>query len=155
MEKGVSVIMCCYNSASRLRETLRYLALQKTEVVCEIILVDNASTDNTKEVAVKCWSEFGCTAIPLKIVDQPVQGLLFAREKGIDSSKYNVLIFCDDDNWLEQSYVQNAYDILENHPHIGAVGGTGTPVADGPLPDWFDLYKGCFACYPQGEADGE
>ena len=156
MEKGISVIICCYNSASRLSETLQHLALQKTEVLSwEIVLVDNASKDNTKEAARKFWKQYDRKDVPLKIVDQQVQGLSFARKKGIDSSMYDVIIFCDDDNWLEQNYLQDAYYVLESNIEIGAVGGTGTAVTDGILPYWFDRYRGCFACYPQGERDGE
>ncbi len=156
MGAGISIIICCYNSASRIYETLRHLSLQKTpgDLAWEIVLVDNASTDNTRELASKLWRELGRSDIKLKIVNQPMQGLSFARTKGIAISRYNTIIFCDDDNWLQSNYLLDAYSILNSNPQIGAMGGTGIAVSDGTLPDWFEKYKFCFACYPQGKAEG-
>jgi glycosyltransferase involved in cell wall biosynthesis len=153
---GVSVIICCYNSAQRLGETIKHLARQETNgVAWEIVLVDNASTDNTKDVALALWTEFGRTNVPLKIVDQPVPGLSFARSKGIEASNYDVFLFCDDDNWLDENYVHTAYTLMKGQPGIGALGGNGIAVTDGLLPAWFDQYKYCYACYRQGDIDGE
>ncbi len=154
---GVSVIICCYNSASRLPQTLRYLSRQKTNenLSWEIVLVDNASTDNTTEVAMKLWRDFNKNTIRFVLTNQPIQGLSFARAKGIEVSTYDTLIFCDDDNWLEPNYVQDAYSIMKSDPRIGALGGTGMPVSDSALPIWFDKYKYSFACYAQGDSEGE
>ncbi|MBL7858080.1 MAG: glycosyltransferase family 2 protein [Cyclobacteriaceae bacterium] len=154
--QSASVIICCYNSAPRLGQTLKHLALQHTSALSwEIILVDNASTDDTKKVAYNLWQEFSRTDVPLKIVDQPIQGLSYAREKGIQSASFDILIFCDDDNWLDSNYLVEACSVLRSDLKIGALGGTGTAVSDVPLPKWFEQYKGCFACYPQAKQSGE
>jgi len=156
METGVSVIICCYNSAARISETLKYLFYQSTpdSVKWEIVLVDNASTDSTKVTASKLWRELGRSDVRLKVVDQPVQGLSFARSKGIDSAGYSIIIFCDDDNWPESNYVSDAFSILNADPQLGALGGTGIAVSDSSLPDWFEQYRACYACYAQGDSDG-
>lgn len=156
MEEGVSVVICCYNSASRLPQTLKHLSVQKTgSLPWEIVLVNNGSTDNTEPVACSLWQEFGCRDIPLKIVNEPRPGLSFARATGTSSSTYDVLIFCDDDNWLEPDYVTEAHTFMFEHPEVGALGGTGLPVSDVALPAWFAKYKYCFACYRQAECDGQ
>ena len=51
--KGISVVVCCYNSIARIGETLTYLSNQKVpaDVAWEIVLVDNASTDRTADFA--------------------------------------------------------------------------------------------------------
>ena len=52
MASGISVIICCYNSSLRLDETLKHLINQKTHGFnWELIVVDNASTDNTEAYA--------------------------------------------------------------------------------------------------------
>lgn len=156
MNNGVSVIICCYNSAPRLRETLKHLSLQDLSgISAEIIVVDNASTDNTKETALQLWNEFGAQHFPLRIISQPVPGLSHARAKGIETAAYDVFLFCDDDNWLDPQYVRQAYFILKNNPEVGAIGGLGTAVSDVSLPMWFEAYKGCFACYPQADSEGK
>ncbi len=53
ISKGVSVVVCCYNSAPRLPETLMHLFAQivNPDIKWEIIIINNASTDDTLEVA--------------------------------------------------------------------------------------------------------
>src|SRR6478735_6421240 len=124
--KGISVIVCCFNSSARIRETLRALCAQELDASldCEIILVDNASTDNTSEVAYAVWKNSN-TRISLRIIPEMRPGLAYARRKGIKASLYNYLIFCDDDNWLEDTYVQTAFSILDKDQRIAACGGKG------------------------------
>ena len=92
-----SVIVCCYNSAPRLRETLLHLAQQEvTEGFnWEVVLVDNNSTDGTAEVAQSLWAKYG-NPVPLRIVKEHTPGLSYARKKGVEESKGELLVFCDD-----------------------------------------------------------
>lgn len=153
---GISVIICCYNSELRIGETLKYLAAQRmVNFPWEIIVVDNASTDNTKQHVRHVWEKLNRKDVTLTIADQPVQGLTHARRKGIEVSLYDIVIFCDDDNWLNTDFVNNAYAIMMSDPAIGAAGGEGKAVADGELPAWFESYKTYYACYPQSAQDGE
>src|SRR5260221_12813032 len=112
--KGISVILCCYNSAQRMGETLTHLANQELDypIVWENILDDNNSKDNTLSVAKEIWHSLH-VGIPFKIISENKQGLAHARRRGIDESKYGYLLFCDDDNWLEKSYLQIAFELLE------------------------------------------
>jgi glycosyltransferase involved in cell wall biosynthesis len=156
MASGISVIVCCHNSAQRLDKTLGHLAAQQTQnLAAEIIVVDNASTDGTGYAAKQLWETLGRKDMPLMVVEEPVPGLSLARAKGIAHATYDVLIFCDDDNWLEPGYLQNAYTLMADHPDMGALGGTGLATADVALPVWFEQYKESFACYPQNDQSGE
>lgn len=153
--KGISVIVCCYNSAVHLPQTLTHLLAQRTEnFPWEVILVNNGSTDNTIAVAEKVWKSNHSKA-PLIFVEERRQGLAFARQKGIDSATFDVLIFCDDDNWLDQNYLTKAFEIMNANREIGALGGRGFPVAESGFPNWFETYKYNFACYRQAEEEGE
>jgi glycosyltransferase involved in cell wall biosynthesis len=156
MGKGVSVIICCYNSALRLPATLKYLAQQKITgaVPWEIIIVNNASKDNTSAVAGAEWSQYGKNNIDFRVVDQPVPGLAFAREKGVAESNYDYLIFCDDDNWLSETYVETAFNLLESWPDAAVIGGHGVPVPELEPPAWFTNYAGYFATGSQNTHDG-
>src|SRR5690606_30349950 len=138
MKPGVSVIICCYNSAKRLPETLRHLALQKvpSDIPWEVIVVNNASTDDTVHVAEQEWSQYNLS-IPFRIVDQPKPGLSNARDKGFEVAAYEYCLFCDDDNWLQSDYVRIAFETMESDPMIGAAGGQGEPVFEGGKPGWF------------------
>jgi glycosyltransferase involved in cell wall biosynthesis len=154
MASGVSVIVCCYNSAKRLPQTLSFLAHQREAPACEVVLVDNGSTDDTQSVAYATWMA-SKTTIPLQLVVEPKPGLSSARAAGVARAKYDYMLFCDDDNWLADSYLAVAFELMQAHPRMGALGGCGSAVADEPLPTWFDKYKFAYACFAQGEGEGE
>ncbi|MBS1550496.1 MAG: glycosyltransferase, partial [Bacteroidetes bacterium] len=121
---GVSVVVCCYNSSKVLPKTLRYLLSQKVpdSVPWEIIIVDNASTDNTSEIAKEILSGSFCK-VPFTIVKEPEPGLSAARLKGINTAKYGYIVFCDDDNRLQEDFVKICYDTMESNKEIGVLGG--------------------------------
>jgi len=156
IQKGISVVMCCYNSAQRLYETLKHLALQKTNDLFpwEIIIVDNASTDNTAAAAKQTWEGFTKENIPFKVIKEEKQGLSFARQRGVDEAGYEYVIFCDDDNWLAENYLLTAYRIIDEDISIGAAGGTSTAVSDTVTPGWFARYEEAYAVGKQAASTG-
>ncbi len=144
--KGVSVIICCYNSSKRLKKTLDALLKQEcnSAIDWEIIIVDNKSTDGTADIAEAIWID-AASKINLRIVKEPVAGLSHARKKGVSVAAYSILIFCDDDNWLAPNYVQDVYELMQQDPNVAACGGMGIPVFEGEEPFWFYMYSESFA----------
>ncbi|MEO8664374.1 MAG: glycosyltransferase, partial [Ignavibacteria bacterium] len=142
--KGVSIVICCHNSSGLLPETLRHISMQKVRsyVQWETIVVDNASTDNTAQAALNEWSKYGksCKG-PLRVVKQPVPGLSAAREKGIEESKYEYIIFCDDDNWLDENYLQNVVTVMRDNKKVAVIGCKTEAVCEIEPPVWFDKWK--------------
>lgn len=153
--KGISVILCCYNSEDRIAPTLQHLKEQQLNeaIQWEVVLVNNNCTDNTVKLAIEIWKDF---PIPLKIVDEKIPGLIYAREKGILSSKYDHLIFCDDDNWLNADYLKITHSILEKKHNIGITGGQSIAAfePESIIPDWFDKNKGVYAIGKQSIKTG-
>lgn len=153
--KGVSVIVCCHNSADRLKPTLEHLSLQEiTGFEMEVILVDNASTDNTVSMANSIWEEAGNT-FPFSLIYENRPGLSFARFKGIKKSKYGFVVFCDDDNWLAKNYIQTAFELMIENPEIGMLGGMGIAEIKGDQPVWFHKYAGLYAVGSQSKTQGD
>src|SRR5882724_10630609 len=144
--QAVSVIICCYNSASRIEATLTALAKQRFQapVDWEVVLVDNASTDDTAGLSRRVWDLYR-TGVDLRIVHEPLAGQMNARTKGIREARHAVLLFCDDDNWLCPDYIQGVSDILTDDPGVAACGGLGIPVFESEKPGWFDDYAEAFA----------
>ena len=145
---GISVIVCCYNSADRIATTLRALARQKVDVPHEIVLIDNGSTDNTRSIVLREWAEHRIH-FPMQIIDQPLPGLYYARRKGIEAASYSYLLFCDDDNWLSFNYISTAVRLLDAYPNAAACGGLGFPVFEQTKPGWFADYAEAYATGPQ------
>lgn len=153
---GISVIICCYDSALRLPETLKHLSLQRflSDIRWEIILVDNRSNDDTAKIARDEWSKYTCAA-DFRIIHESNPGLSHARHRGINASAFEYLIFCDDDNWLADDYLINAYTILNSDKNIAALGGFGEAVSDIVIPEWFYDVQNAYAVGKQYTYQGD
>src|SRR5688500_1328738 len=101
MRLGISVIVCTYNGAALLPETIRHIAQLhvRPDIDWEFIIIDNASTDDSAQVALSEWSKYR-SSVRFSLLTQPRQGLTYARELALEKSKYEFVLFCDDDNWL-------------------------------------------------------
>lgn len=124
--QGVSVVICCHNGGKRLRETIRHIALQRVPdyIPWEVIMIDNGCTDDSSSVARSEWQKHRVNTY-FRIVSEPMLGLSFARMRGFREACYSYVLLCDDDNWLEENYVRNAYHLMLEKPNIGALGGLG------------------------------
>lgn len=156
IHKGVSIIICTYNGKQRLPETLRHIVLQNIDIPCEVILIDNASTDGTKQEADRWWGTYGLhSTITYQSYSQPKPGKSYAQELGYDKAQYSLLLVCDDDNWLCNNYVQTAFDIMESNIEIGALGGWCDAVFESEHPVWFQQYVKYYAVGKQAENSGD
>jgi glycosyltransferase involved in cell wall biosynthesis len=154
IQGGVSIIICCFNSSSELPATLSYLSSQDVPIGIpwEVIIVDNASTDNTTDVALASWPENH--PAPLRIIKEPQAGLIYARYRGLAEAKYDYLSFIDDDNWVCPNWIQLVASIMRDRPEVGACGGLAEPQLDVIPPAWFAKVKGGYAVGPQGPEGG-
>ncbi len=151
--KGVSVIICCYNSEGRITPTLEHLQkLKSNEIQWELILVDNNSSDKTTLVASQVWQKN--PVAELKIVEEKTPGLMSARIKGVSVASYEIVSFIDDDNWVDASWVENVYRIFKNDASIGICGGESIAVFESDPPQWFTKFQNSFAVGRQQEQTG-
>lgn len=92
---NISIIVCTYNRAAHLRETL--LAIEQLEIPAELraelILVDNGSSDNTRQVA----HEGIVKRMPTKYLFESRAGQSYARNAGMSAASGDVILFADDD----------------------------------------------------------
>lgn len=152
---GVTVAICCHNSAARLPSTLAHLAAQKAplDLKWEVLVIDNASSDDTAGTAQRCWTE-SATA-PLRVVREPRPGLVFARECAFQQARHEFVSFIDDDNWVCAEWVEAVFKIMSQHPDIGVCGSVNEPVCEVTPPWWFDQFKTVLAVTtndaPQGD----
>ena len=155
--KGVSIIICCFNSEPLLAQTLNHIAAQNLDagLNCEIILVDNASSDNTSETAKQVWDKNHHDKIKLTIVHETRSGLAYARQRGIKEAQYEYLVYCDDDNWLDKNYINDVVKLFDSYPKVAILGGTGTAAFENEntKPAWFDKYYQSYAIGPQAHGE--
>jgi glycosyltransferase involved in cell wall biosynthesis len=152
--QGVSVIICCHNGANRLPETIRHIARQRVPpyIPWELVIIDNGSTDDSAVVARMEWQKHRVDTY-LRIVREPMLGLSNARARGFKEARYEYIVMCDDDNWLDENYVSHVYHILSENHNIGALGGCGKLVFE-VAPPAAEL-SFIFAAGPQAPRSGK
>jgi glycosyltransferase involved in cell wall biosynthesis len=133
---GVTVAICTYNGAARLPATLEHLRAQSVpaEISWEVLLIDNASTDNSSEVARAHWPSE--TPAPLRVVREERLGLSYARERAFAEAAYPIVLFVDDDNWLSTIWVKTVSEVMTTRPEVGACAGIVEPAFERPPPPW-------------------
>lgn len=112
----VSIILVNYNSAVLLRNCLKSIYEQTKGIPFEIIVVDNASSDNSRQIV---RSEF-----PAVQLIESSENLGFSRGNnlGASLSKGTYLLFLNTDTILLENSIKLLADFFDEHPEVGAVG---------------------------------
>ncbi|CAH1087205.1 glycosyltransferase [Candidatus Nitrotoga sp. 1052] len=128
-----SIIVCTYNRAESLRDTLHALRAQKTSPSrsWEIVVVDNNSRDHTHRVVKEVQREWPL----LRYEFEQTQGLSHARNHGIAAARGDVLLFTDDDVLPEPDWMEVTLSGLEKS-NADACGGYIAPIWETPPPAW-------------------
>ena len=139
-------MICTYNGEQRLPETLRHLAAQQVPagLAWEVLLVSNASTDDTLGAAPRLWAELG-TPAPLRVLDELRSGKENALIQGFDSAHYDWVCIVDDDNLLAPDYVARVACLMAAHPNIGILGTHAEGAFEVAPPEWFTRFEAVFA----------
>ena len=116
----VSVIIPCYNQGQFIKKAVDSVLSQSFKDV-EIIVIDDDSTDNTREV-VRSYPDVG-------YVYQPNRGLSSARNTGVQFSKGEYLVFLDADDWLFDDALRTNVNILDRSKNLAFVSGAHLKIA--------------------------
>ena len=138
----ISVVLCTYNRAELLGDALNsLLALSLAKANYEIVVVDNASTDETSAVVKAFQTQYSSPAIIL--VSESMQGLGYARNAGYKQAKGRYVAFIDDDCQATKDWLRIVLECFEQvQPQPWSVGGPIIPVYDVLKPAWFkDSYE--------------
>lgn len=154
----ITVILCTYNRAECLGTALSSAAalVLPESVEWEILVVDNNSTDRTREVV----QDF-CSRYPsrFRYVFEPRQGLCRARNSGVREARGHIIAFMDDDVTVEPTWLQSLTSRLHDSKWGGA-GGRVLPARSFTVPDWLALegptnMGGVLAIFDLGDKAGE
>jgi glycosyltransferase involved in cell wall biosynthesis len=129
----VSVVVSTYNRADRLPLALDALLAQVGDVAYEIIVIDNNSTDTTRQVVENIAARAGGR---VRYAFEPRQGLSHGRNTGISLARAPIIAFSDDDVRVAPDGVQQLTRIFDEHPGIDYVGGRVLPYWMEPPPRW-------------------
>jgi glycosyltransferase involved in cell wall biosynthesis len=116
----VSVIVSCYNLAQYLDEALQSIYNQ-SYIHWECIIVDDGSSDNTKEVT-QNWVAKDTRFIYLH---KENGGVSSARNLGIEKAKHEFILTLDADDKYEKSFLEKAIKLLVSDEKLGIVSSWG------------------------------
>jgi glycosyltransferase involved in cell wall biosynthesis len=133
-----SIIIATYNRADELVHTLRSLAGVSTRSPWEVIVVDNNSSDHTRQVVEDAAPTF---PVALRYLFEATQGKAAALNTAIREARGEILVFTDDDALVEADWLDRADAALEQTG--GAyVGGRVLPRWEVERPDWIPNRNG-------------
>jgi glycosyltransferase involved in cell wall biosynthesis len=127
----ISIVIPVFNEADSLAACLDAIASQMIKPL-EVIVVDNNSTDTSKQIA----REYSF----VKLLTERRQGVVFARDRGFDAAKGDIIARIDADTQIPVDWVQQLQAIFTDLS-IDAVSGVmhyEVPLA--PLVDKIDLH---------------
>ena len=112
----ISVIVPCYNSARFLSQALESL-LWQTYPHWECILIDDGSTDQSKEI----YNHYLQRDSRFRYIYQRNSGPSVARNKGIDAASGEFIQFLDADDILPQKRFEKCLTVFKTHATCGVV----------------------------------
>lgn len=133
----VTVLICTWNRAALLEETLVSLAQMTVAGTMrwEVVIVDNNSTDGTRAVVDRRARTF---PVPLRYVFEQRQGKSNAMNAGLRASRGAIVAFTDDDVRVARDWVSSLSTVFRDHLEIAYVGGPVDPIWEAPCPAWFE-----------------
>lgn len=134
----VSVVISSFNRCDQLRVAVRALLDQQIpdDLVYEVIVVDNNSTDATPGVLEELTRTDRTGR--LRTLHEPRQGVSYGRNAGIAAAAAPIIAFSDDDNVAAPNWIATLRDAFHQQPHVAAIGGRVLPMWPDSVPEWVD-----------------
>jgi glycosyltransferase involved in cell wall biosynthesis len=133
MTPRVSVVLSTCNRRDSLARALKCLLVQPTAPTHEIVVVDNRSTDGTRELVEAVARDV--TNGTIRYAYEGKQGLSHARNAGIALARAPIIAFTDDDVLVDAHWIPAIARAFECHPEAWFVGGRVLPLWQAP-PAW-------------------
>lgn len=115
LDKKISLIICAYNEEKFIGECLDCAIKDSNGRFLEIIVIDNASTDNTRAVAEKRSG--------VRVVREDRKGLVRARQRGYMEAKGDILAYIDADTRMPKGWTDRLIKEFRNNPNYVCVSG--------------------------------
>jgi glycosyltransferase involved in cell wall biosynthesis len=116
----ICAIICTHNRENYLGDAIDSLLNQNCEDY-EVLVIDNASTDNTKNIA-----ESRLNNPLLKYIYEPILGLSSARNRGAKETTAPILAYLDDDAIASPQWLTTIVQAYDNNKKLAIAGGKVT-----------------------------
>jgi glycosyltransferase involved in cell wall biosynthesis len=118
----VSVLILCYNHAPFIQECLKSVVSQKTNFPFEVLIHDDASTDNSQELIKNFEKSYPHLLYPIyQEENQYSKGISPTFSFNLPRAKGKYIALCEgDDYWIDPYKLQKQVDFLEANPDYSA-----------------------------------
>lgn len=132
----ISAIICTHNRDNYLGAAIDSLLAQDFPGSFEVVVVDNASKDNTREVV-----EARLPNPKLEYVYEPITGLSVARNTGAKTASAEILAYLDDDAVASSQWLRVLYEAYQSNNKLAIAGGKVTLIwpEDINPPKWLSV----------------
>ena len=132
----ISVIIPTRNRAALLEKCLERLCAQTLDPArYEICVIDNGSTDNTKEIIAAVAARHKDRKIIM--VEESAPSVAVARNRGVAATRAPLIALADDDTMPPPDWLTRYIDGMERlGPEVAKIAGTYTPVWGAVRPAW-------------------
>ncbi len=113
----ISVVMPLYNKVAEVERALRSVVEQSLSP-CEIIVVDDGSTDGSGAIVERLIKE--CPDAGIRLITQKNSGVSAARNRGIEEAKGDYVALLDADDWWLSGYIAEVCRLMEYYPDADA-----------------------------------
>jgi glycosyltransferase involved in cell wall biosynthesis len=128
----LTVLIATYNGARTLPEVLStYCALEPPDGGWKLVIVDNGSTDHTKEIIAAFRHR-----LPLAYVHEPKQGKNAALNTGLSNISGDLVVLTDDDVLPRSDWLRHLRVAANSEPSYAIFGGPILPKWELPAEDW-------------------
>lgn len=107
----ISVIMPCFNAEHFVEEAVRS-ALEQSYGNVELIVVDDGSTDHSREILARLSAKFGDC---MKVLHQNNKGPYPARNLGLKYAQGEFIAFLDADDFWDKNCLEELYHAVITH----------------------------------------
>ncbi len=117
----ISAIICTHNRDNYLGAAIDSLLSQDFAEGFEVVVIDNGSKDNTKQVVEKRLDN-----PRLQYIYEPILGLSVARNTGAKAANSEILAYLDDDAVASEGWLQVLYAAYQSNSKLAIAGGKVT-----------------------------
>lgn len=148
----IDVCICTHNPRSKvLNVVLQAIAKQTlSKDAFQVWVIDNASNPGITD---RDLSILAAAGVKHHLIVEPKLGIMYARRRAIEATKGDILVFVDDDNELQDSYLEIVAEIAENRPDIGCFGGKLLLDPNLDYPEWIEPILPYLAIKDLGDAE--
>lgn len=122
MEKLLSVIIPAYNCKEYLKDCVESILsinnFCKEPFPCELILVDDGSSDGTTELCDEISAEYEAECFAINVIHQTNAGVSAARNRGLETATGEYILFVDSDDTVDAEKMAELFEYIKHDSSI-------------------------------------